>query len=189
MDFSLAEEQKLLRDGIVCFARKELNHGVLERDRDQAFAHDLWLKCGEMGLQGLPVPEAHGGSALDPLSSAIALEAFGYGCYDGGGVFSVAAHLCSCVVPIWEHGSEEQKRRYLPGLCKGTLIGGNAMSEPNSGSDAFSLTTTAVPDGAGFRLNGTKTFISNGPVADLMVVFALTDPQKRYFGGITAFLV
>src|SRR5262249_55226158 len=95
----------------------------------------------------------------------------------------------SCVVPLWRHGNEEQKRRYLPSLCNGTSIGVHAMTEPGSGSDAFALRTRAEPDNDGFRLNGTKTFISNGPVADLVIVFAVTDPKKRYFGGITAFLV
>ena len=142
-----------------------------------------------MGLQGLPVPEEYGGSGLDPLTCAIALEALGYGCRDGGLVFSLCAHLLSCVVPLWKHGNEEQKRRYLPGLCDGTLVGVHAMTEPDSGSDAFALRTRAERDGDGFRINGTKTFISNGPVADLVIVFAMTDPAKGYHGGVTAFLV
>jgi alkylation response protein AidB-like acyl-CoA dehydrogenase len=189
MDFFLTEEQKILRDTIVRFASKELNEGMIERDRDQVFAHDLWLKCGELRLQGLPVPEEYNGSGLDPLSTAIALEALGYGCHDGGLVFSICAHLLSCVVPIWKYGSEEQKGRYLPKLCTGQLIGVHAMTEPGSGSDAFSLLTKAVPHGGGFRINGTKTFISNGPAADIIIVFALTDPEKGYYGGVTAFLV
>jgi alkylation response protein AidB-like acyl-CoA dehydrogenase len=95
----------------------------------------------------------------------------------------------SCVVPLWQHGSEDQKRRYLPGLCNGTLVGVHAMTEPNSGSDAFALRTRADRDGDGFRINGTKTFISNGPVADLVIVFAMTDAKKGYHGGVTAFVV
>ena len=189
MEFSVSDEQKLLREQIVRFARQELNKDVPERDRKEVFSRELWKKCGEMGLPGLPVPEEYGGSGLDPLSTVMALEAFGYGCHDGGLVFSVAAHLFSCVVPIWKHASEEQKRRYLPGLCDGSLIGGNATSEPGSGSDAFSLKTRAEPDGNGFRLNGTKMFISNGPVADVMLVYAMTDSKKGYYGGVTAFLV
>lgn len=189
MDFSLTEEQRILRKEIIRFAEKELNAGARERDREQAFPHDLWLKCGEMGLQGLPVDEEHGGVGADPLTTAIALEALGYGCHDGGLVFSICAHLLACVVPVWKHGTESQKRRYLPGLCSGTLIAVNGMTEPGSGSDAFSMTTRAVRDGDGFLLDGTKVFSSNGPVADLAVIYAVTDPERGYLGGITAFLV
>jgi alkylation response protein AidB-like acyl-CoA dehydrogenase len=189
MDFSFTEEQQILRENIIHFARKTLNEGVIERDREQHFSRELWRKCGEMGLQGLPVPEQYGGSGLDPLSSAIALDAFGYGCHDSGLVFSLCAHLLSCVVPLWQYGNEEQKQRYLPGLCDGTLIGVHAMTEPGSGSDAFALRMKAEPDRGGFRLNGTKTFISNGPIADLVIVFAMTDSLKGYYGGVTAFLV
>lgn len=189
MDFSFTEEQQILRDNIIRFAQQQLNEGVIQRDREQTFPRELWRKCGEIGIQGLPVPEEYGGGGLDPLSSAIALEALGYGCHDGGLVFSLCAHLLSCVVPLWKFGNEEQKRRYLPGLCDGRLVGVHAMTEPGSGSDAFGLRTKAEPERGGFRINGTKIFISNGPVADLVVVFALTDPVKGYYGGVTAFLV
>lgn len=189
MDFALSEEQKILRDNIVRFAREVLNDGVAERDREQTFSRELWRKCGELGIQGLPVPEQYGGSGCDPLTTAIGLEALGYGCKDGGLVFSLCAHLLSCVVPLWQHGNEAQKQRYLRGLCDGTLVGVHAMTEPGSGSDAFALRTRAEPDGTGFRINGTKTFISNGPVADVVIVFAMTDPTKGYHGGVTAFLV
>ena len=189
MDFSLTTEQELLRKEIVRFAEGELNPGSRERDRDQAFPHPLWRKCGEMGLLGLPVSEEYGGQGLDPLTTALALEALGYGCRDGGLVFAVGAHLLACVVPIWLHGSEAQKRRYLPGLCKGDLIAAHAMTEATSGSDAFSMATRAAADGGGFRINGAKTMCSNGPVADLAVVYAATDPDKGSHGGITAFLI
>jgi alkylation response protein AidB-like acyl-CoA dehydrogenase len=189
MDFTLTEDQKTLRDTIVRFAQEVLNEGVVQRDREQTFPRELWRKCGEVGLPGLPVPEEHGGSGLDPLSTAIALEALGYGCHDGGLVFSLCAHLLSCVVPLWQFGSEAQKARYLSGLCTGLLVGVHAMTEPGSGSDAFALKTRAEADGAGFRIRGTKTFISNGPVADLVIVFAVTDARKGYHGGVTAFLV
>jgi alkylation response protein AidB-like acyl-CoA dehydrogenase len=189
MDFSLTEEQQILRENIIRFAQQTLNDGIVERDREQTFSRELWRKCGEIGIQGLPVPPEYGGSGLDALSSAIALEALGYGCKDSGLVFSLCAHLLSCVVPLWQFGSEAQKRRYLPGLCDGTLVGVHAMTEPGSGSDAFALRTKAELDGDGFRINGTKIFISNGPVADVLIVFALTDPAKGYYGGVTAFLV
>src|SRR5687768_4054906 len=168
MDFSYSPEQETLRREIIKFARETLSTGVIERDRDQEFPRDLWQACGSMGLQGLPVPEALGGAGLDPLSSAIALEAFGYGCRDNGLVFSVCAHLLSCVVPLWRFGNPEQQQKYLPRLCNGTLIGIHAMTEPGSGSDSFALKTRAEPDGDGYRINGSKTFITNAPVADVI---------------------
>jgi len=189
MDFSFTDEQKALRDSIVKFAKAELNHDVVERDRTEEFSRETWRKCAEIGIQGMPVPEEYGGSGADPLSCAIGLEALGYGCRDGGLVFSLCAHLLACVVPVWKHGSEEQKRRYLRGLCDGTLIGAHAISEPNSGSDTFAMHLRAERDGSGWRLTGTKTFVSNGPVADVNVVFAVTDPEKGFYGGVTAFLI
>lgn len=189
MDLALTDEQRQLRLSITRFARERLNEGVFDRDLQHAFPRELWLACGEMGLQGLPVPEALGGAGLDALSTAIALDALGYGCADGGLVFSICAHLLACVIPVWKYGTEEQHATYLPRLCNGTLIAVNAMSEPGSGSDAFAMTTRAVADGDGFRINGVKTFASNAPVADVAVTFAVTDPEKGYHGGITAFLV
>jgi alkylation response protein AidB-like acyl-CoA dehydrogenase len=189
MDFGLTEEQKRLREEIVRFAGTLRDDDIVRRDREHEFSRDLWRRCGEMGLPGLPVPEELGGLGLDPLGCAIALDALGYACPDRGLVFSLCAHLLSCVVPVWRFGSEEQQRRYLPGLCDGTLIGVHAMTEPGSGSDAFALRTTATPDGGGWRITGTKMFVSNGPVADLVIVFALTDRAKGYHGGVSAFLV
>jgi alkylation response protein AidB-like acyl-CoA dehydrogenase len=189
MDFSLTEEQSALRNNVIRFAREALNDGAIERDRDHLFSRDLWRKCGDLGLCGLPVPEEYGGSGLDPLSTALTLEALGYGCVDGGLVFSLCAHLLSCVVPLWKFGTDQQKRKYLAGLCSGELIGVHAMTEPDSGSDAFALKTRALADGDMFRISGTKTFITNGPVADLVIVFAVTDAEKGFHGGITGFLV
>ncbi len=189
MNFDLSEDHIAIRDEILRFASRELNDGVMERDRTQEFPRDLWLKCGEIGLQGLPVPQEYGGAGVDPLSTAIALDALGYACHDGGLAFSICAHLLACVVPVWKHGSPEQKEKYLPKLCDGTLIAVNAMSEPGSGSDAFAMKARAVPDGDGYRLTGTKTWSTNGPVADLAVVYALTDADRGYHGGVSAFLV
>ncbi|MER2517010.1 MAG: acyl-CoA dehydrogenase family protein [Candidatus Accumulibacter phosphatis] len=189
MDFNLNSEQKLLRDSIVKFARGELNDQVVERDRGQVFSRQLWRQCAAVGLLGLPAPEEYGGVAADPLNCAIALEALGYGCRDGGLVFSICAHVLACVVPVWQHGSETQKTRYLGGLCDGTLVGAHAITEADSGSDSFAMRLRAERIGAGWRLNGSKTFISNAPVADVVVVFAVTDPDKGFHGGVTAFLI
>lgn len=189
MDFTLTDEQQALADSVISFARRELNHGVVERDRDQVFDIDLWRKCGEIGLQGLPVPEEYGGSGLDALSTAVALEALGYACRDAGLVFSICAHLLACVVPIWKHGTEEQKIRYLPRLSNGDLIAVNAMTESGTGSDAFAMSTRATKRDGGFALTGTKIFSSNGPIADVALAYALTDPEKGHLGGVTAFLI
>ncbi len=188
IDFSLTEEQQTMREEIIRFAQNELSPGAAERDADGAFSRELWEKCGEMGFQGLPVPEEYGGSGLDAVTTAIALEALGYGCEDSGLVFSICAHLLSCVVPISTYGSEEQKRKYLPGLVSGKLIAVNGMSEPDSGSDAFAMSTKAFADGDGYRITGRKTFASNGPVGDMALLFARTG-EKGTLGGLTAFLV
>ena len=189
MDFAPSAEQLRLRNEIVTFARARLNAGAAERDRTGTFSRELWLECGALRLQGLLVPEEYGGRGLDSLSATMALEALGYASADGGLNFAISAHLLACVVPIWKHGTVEQKRRYLPGLSDGSLIAANAMSEPGSGSDAFALTTRAEAVGDGFRLNGTKTFCSNGPCADLIVTYVATDPWTGFHGGITALMV
>ncbi|HRP94622.1 MAG TPA: acyl-CoA dehydrogenase family protein [Rhodocyclaceae bacterium] len=189
MDFALTDEQKLLRESTIRFAQARLNAHVVERDREQVFSRELWRECAGIGIQGLPVPEDYGGTGLDALSCALVLEALGYGCRDGGLVFSLSAHLLACVVPLWQHGSEAQKRRYLPGLCDGTLVGAHAITEAGSGSDSFAMRTRAVRGDGGWRINGAKTFISNGPVADVAVVFAVTDADKGFHGGVTAFFV
>ena len=189
MDFALSDDQRALRDSVLRFAEGALNANVLKRDNEQTFSRELWNQCATIGIQGLPVPEEYGGTGLDPLSCAIALEALGFGCRDGGLVFSLCAHLLACVVPLWRHGSEKQLRHYLPGLCNGSLIGAHAITEPGSGSDTFSMLTHAERASGGWTINGTKTFISNGPVSDVAIVFAITDANKGFQGGITAFLV
>jgi alkylation response protein AidB-like acyl-CoA dehydrogenase len=188
MDFSITEEQKSLRDNIIKFAQQELNGAVVMRDKAQTFSPTLWRKCADIGIQGLPAEEVYGGRQRDALSTAIALEALGYGCYDGGLVFSLCAHVLACIVPLTRHGNVDQKQRYLPGLCDGALIGALAMTEPGAGSDLLAITTRAEPDGDGWRLNGVKTLITNGAVSDVVIVFAITNPEKGLQGGMTAFI-
>jgi alkylation response protein AidB-like acyl-CoA dehydrogenase len=126
---------------------------------------------------------------MDPVTTTIILESLGYGCEDGGLIFSICAHLLSCVVPLWKYGTENQKRDYLPSLCSGKSIIANGMTETTSGSDPFHMSTKAIEDGGRFRITGKKIFSTNGPVADLALIYALTDPQKGYFGGVTGFLI
>ena len=172
MDFVWSPEQKELLQAVKRFAAQELQADVVENDRAGHFDHESWRKCGDFGIQGLPVPAEYGGFGADGLTTVGALEALGYGCKDNGLIFSINAHLWTVVMPLVTAGTEEQKRKYLPDLCAGRLIGANAMSEPNSGSDAFSLSTTARRDGNRYVLNGSKTFVTNGPVADLFAVYA-----------------
>jgi len=189
MELSFTTEQKLIQENIIRFAQKELNQNILERDRNQQFLPELWKKCAEQKLTGLPVEEKLGGAELDPITTILALEALGYGSDDGGLNFSICAHLLACVVPVWKYGSENQKKKYLPDLCGGKKIAVNAMTESESGSDVFNIKTTAKKQENGYVINGTKTFCSNGPVGDLILVYAITDENKGYHGGITAFLI
>lgn len=188
MDFSLSREQLELRDSVIRFARRELTDDVLQRDAQGEFSPVFWRKCAKFGIQGLPIPEEYGGSGSDALTTIVALEALGYACKDNGLLFSLNAQMWSCEIPILKFGREDQKRRYLPGLSGGSLIGIQAMSEPGSGSDAFSLRTLAEKKGNRYVLNGSKTFITNAPVADVFVVFARTDPA-RGFAGVSAFVI
>ncbi|WP_246215983.1 acyl-CoA dehydrogenase family protein [Microvirga makkahensis] len=177
-----------LREAVKSFARDELNVGLKERDKRGEFSRDGWLKCAKFGIHGLPVPADYGGMGADPLTTVGVLENLGYGCRDNGLVFSINAHMWTVEVPLLDFGSEPQKRKYLPDLCNGTLIGGNAMTEPGSGSDAYSLRTTAERRGSRYVLNGSKTFVSNGNVADLIVVYATLD-RSAGSNGICGFLV
>jgi alkylation response protein AidB-like acyl-CoA dehydrogenase len=188
MDFELTEEQRSLRESVVEFARRELNEDVISRDKEATFSREAWAKCADLGLLGLPVPKEYGGVGADAVTTVIALEALGYACTDNGLVFSLNAQMWACETPIVHFGTEEQKHRYLPGLSDGSLLGAHGMSEPGSGSDAFALATTAERTGSGYVLNGTKTFVTNAPEADLHVLFATID-RALGFAGITAFLV
>ena len=173
---------------MIDFASKELNQGIIERDREGAFSREDWQKCADFGIQGLPFPEEYGGADADIVTSMLMMEGLGYGCRDNGLIFGINAQMWSVQMPIFSYGSEEQKRKYLPGLCSGELIGAHGMSEPDSGSDAYSLRTRAVRTEGGYILNGTKMFVTNAPVADLHLVFATVDPSKGMW-GITGFIV
>jgi alkylation response protein AidB-like acyl-CoA dehydrogenase len=188
MDFAWTEEQLKFKQAAVEFARKELSAGLVERDRQAEFPREHWRKCAEFGVLGLAVPEAYGGSGADLLTAMLIMEGLGYGCADNGLIFAMNAQMWSVQHPILAFGNEAQKQQYLPGLCSGELIGAHGMSEPDSGSDAYSLRTRAQRADGGYVLTGAKTFVTNAPVADLAVVFATVDPAKG-IGGVTAFVV
>jgi alkylation response protein AidB-like acyl-CoA dehydrogenase len=188
MDFSFTKEQTRFKEAVVKFAQRELSNGVLERERKEEFYWDGWKKCADFGIQGLPIPQKYGGLGADVLTCVLTMQGLGYGCRDSGLLFAINSHIWTCEIPISTFGTDAQKEKYLPSLSKGTLIGGHAMTEPDSGSDAFSLRTTAVRKGDKYILNGTKMFVSNAPIADLLLVFACTDKSKG-FAGISVFIV
>ena len=163
MDFDLTPEQTTLREEIVRFAQHELNDDLVRRDADSSFSVEAWKRCAAFGIQGLPIPAEYGGAGADALTIVIAMEALGYGSRDNGLIFSLNAQMWSCEIPIVRFGTEEQKHRYLPGLCDGSVIGVQCMTEPDTGSDAFNLTATAVRKDGRYVLNGAKTFITNAP--------------------------
>jgi alkylation response protein AidB-like acyl-CoA dehydrogenase len=187
MDFEPTDEQRALADAVERFGR-ELSAGIAQRDRHATFDRERWRRCGAFGLLGLPVPEAYGGSGQSLTTTILAMEALGRGCRDNGLVFSLNAQLWAVEMPLLRFGLEPLRRRLLPGLCAGELVGAHAMTEPGSGSDAMALTTRAVRDGDDYVLDGAKTFVTNGPVADVAIVFATVDRSARA-AGVTAFLV
>lgn len=188
MDFAWSEDQVQFRKAAEEFARNELNDGLRKRDVQGEFNREGWNKCAKFGVHGLPIPKEYGGMGVDPLTTVGVLESLGRGCKDNGLLFSINAHMWTLEIPLRDFGTEEQKRRFLPGLCDGSLIGGNAMSEPGSGSDAYSLRTTAERRGDSYALNGSKIWVTNGPIGDLFLVFASVDRSKGP-NGISAFLV
>lgn len=188
MDFSWNEVQRRFFDEVEALARADLQTDLLAADRDGRFHRTGWEACGRMGLPGLPVPRTLGGLECDALTMVGALERLGYACPDNGLLFSLHAHLWTVVTPLLALGTDEQKTRFLPKLASGQWIGGNAMTEPEAGSDAFALQTTARRDGDVYVLNGHKSFVSNAPVAHVLTVYATVNPAKGP-AGITVLLV
>ncbi len=188
MDFQLSDDQRRLHLAAIEFAKNELNVDMIKRDHEGTFFHEGWRKCADFGVQGLPIPEEFGGSGADSLTTVAAMEGLGYGCRDQGLLFSINAHMWTNSIPILTYGTPEQKAKYLPGLCDGRLIGANGATEPEAGSDVFRMRTRATLDGDHYVLNGTKLFVSNGPVADIIVLYATIDPDAGVL-GICAFII
>jgi len=187
MDFSWTQEQDELYSSILTQTRRTLMKKDAYTD-DEWWKREAWLRCADLDLLGLCVPKQYGGSGYNASITARVIEAFGLGCDDMGLVFSVAAHLFACAMPIAEHGQDALKHMLLPGLCNGKLIGANAITEEEAGSDIFALKTRAVRENNTYLLDGHKSYVSNGPVADLFVVYAVTDPLHGYL-GISCFVI
>ena len=183
----LNSDQLALRGGLARW-HDDLSEGHVERDEEGAFPWDKWKLIQETGILTLPFDERWGGLGQDIVTTMYVLEGLGEGCRDGGLSFSVTTSICSTGVPLEQFGTDEQKKRYLPGICSGDVIGAHAITEAGGGSDAMKMLTRAERDGDEFVLNGSKTFVSNGPVADVIVVYARTRPDAGAL-GVTAFLV
>ena len=182
----LGEEYVQLRETVYQFAQQEIAPLAAEIDRSNAFPNHLWQKLGSLGLLGITVAEEYGGANMGYLAHAIAMEEISRASASVG--LSYGAHSNLCVNQIYLNGNSEQKQRYLPKLITGEYIGSLAMSEANAGSDVVSMQLTATAVDKGYRLNGNKMWITNGPDADVLVVYAKTSPQAGS-KGITAFLI
>jgi isovaleryl-CoA dehydrogenase len=185
-DFDLGESAETIRESAKTFAEREIAPRAAAIDRDNLFPRDLWPKMGALGLHGITAPEEYGGLGLGYLEHCVAMEEVSRA--SGSVGLSYGAHSNLCVNQIVRNGNEDQKARYLPKLISGEHVGGLAMSEPNAGSDVVSMTTRAEKKGDRYVMNGAKMWITNGPVAETLVVYAKTDPAAGA-RGITAFLI
>jgi alkylation response protein AidB-like acyl-CoA dehydrogenase len=188
MDFTISKEQQQLHDQAAEFGRRVVLPSVLQRDRSEHWDPSIWQQMGEHGLLGAPFPEEYGGTGLSAFETCLAMEGFGYGSLDGGVALALGASTILAGVPIWKLGTTTQKQRYLPKMCSGEWLGAFCLSEPGSGSDAASMKTTAVKRGDRYILNGTKMWITNGPIAHHFIVTAVTEPEAKAF-GISTFIV
>tara|TARA_B110000444_G_scaffold259201_1_gene302204 strand:- start:7766 stop:8935 length:1170 start_codon:yes stop_codon:yes gene_type:complete len=186
LQYAHDEEIGLLRQTLSQFAAQEIGPRAAEIDRNNDFPNDLWPKLGELGLLGITIPEEYGGSGMGYLAHAIAMEEISRASASVG--LSYGAHSNLCLNQIRLNGTEAQKQQYLPALCSGEHVGALAMSEPNAGSDVVSMRLRAERQGSDFVLNGNKMWITNGPDANVYVIYAKTDPEAGS-KGITAFIV
>ncbi len=186
MNFKLSEEHEMIRKMVRDFARKEVAPTAAERDEEERFDRELFDKMAELGLTGIPWPEEYGGIGSDYLAYCIAIEELSRVCASTG--VTLSAHTSLAGWPVYKFGTEEQKQKYLRPMAQGEKIGAYGLTEPGSGSDAGGMRTTAKLDGDDYILNGSKIFITNGGIADIYVVFAVTDPTSKH-KGTTAFIV
>lgn len=186
MNFLLSEEHEMIRKMVRDFAKNEVEPTAAERDEEERFDMEIFRKMADLGLTGIPFPEEYGGIGSDYLAYCVAVEELSRVCASTG--VTLSAHTSLASWPIYKYGTEEQKQKYLVPLAQGTSIGGYGLTEPGSGSDAGGMRTTAKLDGDHYVLNGSKIFITNGGIADIYVVFAVTDPTNKH-KGTSAFII
>lgn len=185
-NFALGETCDMLRESVREFAEREIAPIAESIDKNNEFPTELWPKLGQLGLLGVTADEKHGGSGLGYIEHVIAMEEISRASASVG--LSYGAHTNLCVNQLVINGSDAQKERFLPKLCSGEFVGALAMSEPGAGSDVMSMQTNAVEDSDAFILNGNKMWITNGPDADVLIVYARTDKTSRN-NGLTAFII
>ncbi|MDZ7698686.1 MAG: acyl-CoA dehydrogenase family protein [Deltaproteobacteria bacterium] len=188
MDFAWTQEQKIFKEQVIRFARKEIVPWVQEHDLKGEFDFQSFRRLGDFGILGLHFPEALGGSDADVVTTVMAGEALGEAGVDGGLSLAYGAHTFLCADTIFSHGTQTQQEAYVPKLCSGEWIGCMGLTEPGAGSDVASMSTRAEKRGNAYVLNGNKMFITNGPVADVAVVYAKTGKDLKH-AGISAFVV
>jgi alkylation response protein AidB-like acyl-CoA dehydrogenase len=188
MDFSFTREQLMFKKEVIRFAKKEIVPRVQEHDLKEAFDFKSFRKMGDFGLLGLHFPTEFGGEGADVVTTVLAGEALGEAGVDGGLTLAYGAHTFLCGDTLFRNGTDVQRKRYIPKLASGEWIGCMGLSEPDAGSDVASMTTTAEKHGDAYVLNGTKMWITNGPIADVAVVYAKTNPELAH-AGISAFIV
>ncbi len=186
MNFELDEEQELLQKTLRDYVANEITPNAKQWDQEEKFPWDVWKEMADMGIIGTAIPEEYGGSGMDFISHAIVAEELGYGCSSMRGSYSVTISLVGKTVLAW--GTEEQKQKYLPRIADGEIVGFYGLTEPDAGSDAASLKTTAEQDGDYYILNGNKMWITHANAADFGIIFAKTDKEAGA-RGVTAFLV
>jgi len=185
MNFRLSEEHEMIRKMVREFAENEVAPTAAERDEEERFDLNIFEKMAELGLTGIPWPEEYGGIGSDYLAYCIAVEELSRVCASTG--VTLSAHTSLAGWPLYKFGTEEQKQKYLRPMAEGTKIGAYGLTEPGSGSDAGGMKTAAILDGENYILNGSKIFITNGGIADIYIVFALTNPNDKR--STTAFII
>jgi len=188
MDFAFSREQVMFKKEVIRFAKKEIVPRVQEHDLKSEFDFASFRKMGDFGILGLHFPEELGGGGADVVTTVLAGEALGEAGVDGGLTLAYGAHSFLCADTIFRHGTDVQRKHYIPKLASGEWIGCMGLSEPDAGSDVASMSTTATRQGDSYVLNGTKMWITNGPIADVAVVYAKTDPDQQH-AGISAFVI
>ncbi|MEM1124811.1 MAG: acyl-CoA dehydrogenase family protein [Bacteroidota bacterium] len=190
MDFSWPQEYQDFKNKVIQFGQTELASEDTEREERQIFPMDLWKKCANFGIQGLATSKRYGGQLeeVNFMRAMLAMEGLGYGCTDNGLAFGLNAQMWTVQTPILHFGSELQKQKYLPEMTKGNMIGAHGLTEPNAGSDVFSMSLTAKKVDGGYILNGKKHLITFAPICDFVLLFANANPARGKW-GVSAFLI